>query len=163
MATKKATPKSAKSTSAAGKTSPKGLTDDERLAMKERLQELKAEGRRGPRDDKAEGESAVLAALAAMPQPDRALGERVHAIIKANAPALSPKTWYGMPAYAKDGKVICFFQTAAKFKARYATLGFQHDAKLDDGAMWPVAFALTKLTAAEEARIGALVRKAVNG
>ena len=162
MTAKKATPKSAKSTSATGKTS-KGLTDDERLAMKERLQELKAEGRRDPRAEKAEGESAVLAALAAMPEPDRALGERLHAIIKANAPALSPRLWYGMPAYAKDGKVVCFFQSAAKFKTRYATLGFQHDAKLDEGAMWPVAFALKNLTAVEEARISALVKKAVNG
>ncbi len=161
MTAKKGTRKSAKSTGAIGKTS-KGFTDDERLAMKERLQELKAEGRRGPRGDKAEGESAVLATLAAMPATDRALGERLHAIIKANAPGLSPKLWYGMPAYAKDGKVVCFFQSAAKFKTRYATLGFQHDANLDEGAMWPVAFALKAMTAAEEARISALVKKAVS-
>jgi uncharacterized protein YdhG (YjbR/CyaY superfamily) len=160
MAAKNGTRKSAMSTSATGKTS-KGFTDEERLAMKERLQELKAEGRRGPRADKADGESALLAALAAMPGPDRTLGERLHAIIKATAPALSPRLWYGMPAYAKDGKVICFFQSAAKFKTRYATFGFQHDANLDEGAMWPIAFALKELTAADEARIGALVKKAV--
>jgi uncharacterized protein YdhG (YjbR/CyaY superfamily) len=111
---------------------------------------------------KADGESAVLAAIAAMPRPDRAMGERLHAIIKASAPALSPKTWYGMPAYAKDGKVLCFFQSAQKFKTRYATFGFQHEANLDEGNMWPVAFALKKLTAAEEARIVALVKKAVS-
>ena len=154
MTAKKGTRKSAKSTSAIGNTS-KGFTDEERVAMKERLQELKAEGRRGPRTDKADGESAVLAQIAAMPESDRALGERLHAIIKATAPALSPRLWYGMPAYAKDGKVVCFFQSAAKFKTRYATFGFQHDANLDEGAMWPTAFALKKLTAAEEARISA--------
>ena len=114
------------------------------------------------RADKADGESAVLAKIAAMPEPDRALGERLHAIIKASAPALSPRLWYGMPAYAKDGKVVCFFQSAAKFKTRYATLGFMHEANLDEGAMWPTAFALKELTAAEEARIGALVKKAVS-
>jgi uncharacterized protein YdhG (YjbR/CyaY superfamily) len=161
MTAKKGTPKSAKSTSAIGKTS-NGFTDDERVAMRERLQELKAEGRRGSRADKADGESTVLAQLAAMPGPDRALGERLHAIIKAIAPALSPKLWYGMPAYAKDGKVVCFFQSAAKFKTRYATFGFQHEANLDEGGMWPVAFALKELTAAEEARISALVKKAVS-
>ncbi len=112
--------------------------------------------------DKADGESDVLALIAAMPGPDRTLGERLHAIIKANAPALSPRTWYGMPAYAKNGKVVCFFQSADKFKTRYATFGFQHDAKLDEGNMWPVAFALKELTDAEEARIAALVKKAVN-
>ena len=159
-ATKKAAKKSAKSTTAIGKTT-KGLTDEERAAMKERLQELKT-ARRGPRADKADGESAVLATIAAMPEPDRALGERLHAIIKAAAPALSPRTWYGMPAYAKDGKVVCFFQSAQKFKTRYATLGFMHEANLDEGAMWPTAFALTELTVAEEARIGALVKKAVS-
>lgn len=111
---------------------------------------------------KADGESAVLAAIAAMPEPDRAIGERIHAIIKANAPVLSPRTWYGMPAYAKDSKVICFFQSAHKFNTRYATLGFQHEANLDEGNMWPVAFAVKKLTAAEEARIAALVKKAVS-
>jgi uncharacterized protein YdhG (YjbR/CyaY superfamily) len=160
MAAKNGTRKSAMSTSATGKTS-KGFTDEERLAMKDRLQELKAEGRRGPRA-KADGESTLLAALAAMPAPDRALGERLHAIIKANAPTLSPRLWYGMPAYAKDGKVICFFQSAAKFKTRYATFGFQHDANLDEGAMWPVAYALKELTAADGARIGVLVKKAVS-
>src|SRR5262245_60642214 len=133
MAAKKGTQKSAKSTGAIGKTS-RGFSDEERVAMKERGKELKAAA------GKADGESAVLATLAAMPEPDRALGERLHAIIKANAPALSPRTWYGMPAYAKEGKVVCFFQSAAKFKTRYATLGFQHDANLDEGAMWPVAF-----------------------
>jgi uncharacterized protein YdhG (YjbR/CyaY superfamily) len=161
MPAKKSTPKSAKSTSAIGKTS-KGFTDEERLAMREHAQELKAERRRGSGAEKADGESAVLAQLAAMPAPDRALGERIHAIVKANAPALSPRIWYGMPAYAKDGKVVYFFQSAAKFKTRYATLGFAQAANLDDGAMWPVAFALLKVTAAEEARIEALVKKAVS-
>ena len=122
----------------------------------------KAAPRPAPRADKADGESAVLATIAAMPGPDRAIGERLHAIIKASAPALSPRLWYGMPAYAKDGKVVCFFQSAQKFKTRYATLGFMHEANLDDGAMWPTAFALKELTAAEEARIGALVKKAVS-
>jgi uncharacterized protein YdhG (YjbR/CyaY superfamily) len=138
----------------------RGFTDEERSAMKERARELKAAARRGLRAGKADGESDVLAKIAEMPGPDRAMAERLHAIIKASAPALSPKTWYGMPAYAKEGKVVCFFQSAAKFKARYATFGFQHDANLDEGTMWPVAFALTELTAAEEARIGALVKKA---
>jgi uncharacterized protein YdhG (YjbR/CyaY superfamily) len=152
----------AKSKSAIGKTS-KGFTDEERAAMREHARELKAEGRRGSGADKADGESDVLAQIAAMPEPDRALAERVHAIVRAAAPALAPRTWYGMPAYAnKDGKVVCFFQSAAKFKTRYATFGFQHPATLDDGAMWPVAFALTGLTAAEEARIAALVKKAVS-
>ena len=159
LAHAKGTQKSAKSTTATGKKS-KGFTDEERAAMRERAQELKAAARADK--DKADGESAVLAQIAAMPQPDRAMGERLHAIIKASAPALSPKTWYGMPAYAKDGKVICFFQSAAKFKTRYATLGFMHDANLDEGGLWPVAFGLKKLTAAEEARIGALVKKAVS-
>jgi uncharacterized protein YdhG (YjbR/CyaY superfamily) len=140
----------------------KGLTDEERAAMKARTQELKAEARRGPRADKADEESAVLAKIAEMPEPDRALGERLHAVIKASAPALSPKLWYGMPAYAKDGKVVCFFQAAQKFKSRYASFGFNDTANLDEGAMWPVAFALTELTAADEARIGALVKKAVS-
>ena len=147
------TQKSAKSTTAVDKTS-KGFTDEERAAMKERVQELKAE--------KADGESAVLAKLAAMPEPDRTMGKRLHAVIKASAPALSPTLWYGMPAYAKDGKVVCFFQSAQKFKTRYATLGFSDKANLDDGALWPTAFALKGLTAAEEARIGALVKKAVS-
>src|SRR5581483_8985310 len=121
----------------------------------------KAAARPAPRADKADGESAVLATIAAMPEPDRVLGERLHAIVTASAPALSPRLWYGMPAYAKDGKVVCFFQSAQKFKTRYATFGFMHEANLDDGAMWPTAFALKELTAAEEARIGALVTKAV--
>jgi uncharacterized protein YdhG (YjbR/CyaY superfamily) len=156
----KDTQKSAKSTSATDKASPR-FSDDERAAMKSRAQELKAEARANK--DKAEGESAVLAAIAAMREADRAMAERLHAIIKASAPALSPKTWYGMPAYAnKDGKVVCFFQAAQKFKTRYATLGFSDDANLDEGAMWPTAFALTKLTPSDEARIGALVKKAVS-
>ena len=147
------TQKSAKSTSATIKKF-KGFTDEEKGAMKERIQELKA--------DEADGESAVLAKIAGMPEPDRAMGKRLHAIIKASAPALSPRLWYGMPAYAKDGKVVCFFQDAQKFKSRYATLGFSDKANLDEGAMWPVAFALKGLTAAEEARIAALVKKAVS-
>jgi uncharacterized protein YdhG (YjbR/CyaY superfamily) len=155
MSAKKATQKSAKSTTAIGKPS-KGFTDEERLAMKERAQELKAA------TDKADGESAVLAKIAEMPEPDRAMGKRLHAVITASAPALSPRLWYGMPAYAKDGKVVCFFQSAQKFKSRYATFGFSDEANLDKGALWPVAFALKELTAAEEAKIGALVKKAVS-
>jgi uncharacterized protein YdhG (YjbR/CyaY superfamily) len=164
MSPKKNTQKSAKSTTTIDKKS-KGFTDEERAAMKERAQELKAEARRGPRakDDKADGEGDVLAKIAAMPEPDRAMAKRLHAIVKASAPALSPKTWYGMPAYAKDGNVVCFFQSAQKFKSRYATFGFSDEANLDEGAMWPTAFALKELTAAEEARIGALVKKAVSG
>jgi len=158
---KKGTQKSLKSTTATRK-KPRGFTDEERLAMRERLQELKADARRSRRADKADGESAVLAKIAALPHPDRAMGERLHAIIKANAPALSPKTWYGMPAYAKDGNVVCFFQSAQKFKTRYATLGFSDKANLDEGHMWPTAFALQELTAAEEAEICALVNKAVS-
>ena len=138
----------------------KGFTDEERAAMKERARELKAEGRRGKKE--ADGESDLLAKIAEMPEPDRGMAERLHALITASAPALSPKTWYGMPAYAKDGKVVCFFQSAAKFKSRYATLGFNDTASLDDGAMWPTSFALKELTAAEEARIGVLVKKAVS-
>jgi hypothetical protein len=154
--------KAAKSTTARGKTS-KGFTDEERAAMKERAQELKTQARRGARADKADGEGAVLAKIAEMPDPDRAMGRRLHAIITASAPGLSPKTWYGMPAYAnKDGKVVCFFQSAHKFKARYATFGFNDVANLDEGAMWPTSFALKELTATEEARIGALVKKAVS-
>jgi uncharacterized protein YdhG (YjbR/CyaY superfamily) len=153
--------KSAKSTTESGKAF-EGLTDVERAALKERTQELKAEARPGRRAGKADEESAVLAKIAEMPEPDRALGERLHAIIKASAPALSPRLWYGMPAYAKDGKVVCFFQPAQKFKSRYATFGFNDEANLDDGAMWPTAFALTELTAADEARIGALVKQAVS-
>jgi uncharacterized protein YdhG (YjbR/CyaY superfamily) len=157
---KKGTQKSAKSTTTIKKS--KGFTDEERAAMKERAQELKAEARRGPRADKPDGESDVLAKIAEMPEPDRAMGERLHAIIKATAPALSPKLWYGMPAYAKDGKVVCFFQSAQKFNSRYATLGFNDTANLDKGAMWPTSFALKELTPAEEAKIGALVKKAVS-
>src|SRR6266576_1528131 len=142
--------------------SAKGFTDEERAAMKERVQELKAEARRGPRAKKADGESDVLAKIAEMPEPDRAMAERLHAIIRASAPALSPRTWYGMPAYAKDGNVVCFYQSAQKFKARYAMFGFSDKANLDEGHMWPTAFALKELTAAEEARIGALVKKAVS-
>jgi uncharacterized protein YdhG (YjbR/CyaY superfamily) len=153
--------KSAKGTTAIDKKVAR-FTDEERAAMKERAQELKAAARRGPRADKADGESAVLAKIAAMPKPDRAMGERLHAIIKASAPTLSPRLWYGMPAYAKDGNVVCFFQSAQKFKTRYATFGFSDKASLDEGAMWPTAFALTELTAAAEARIGALVKKAVS-
>ena len=129
--------------------------------MKERAQELKAEAG-GGRADKADGERAVLAKIAEMPEPDRAMASRLHAIVKASAPALSPKTWYGMPAYAKDGKVVCFFQSAQKFKSRYSTFGFNDEANLDEGAMWPTSFALKKLTPAEEARIVALVKKAVS-
>jgi uncharacterized protein YdhG (YjbR/CyaY superfamily) len=158
---KKGTQKSPKSTTATA-TKSKGFTDEERIAMRERVQELKADAGPGRRADKADGESELLAKIAALPQPDRALGERLHAIIKANAPGLAPKTWYGMPAYAKDGNVVCFFQSAQKFKTRYATLGFSDKANLDEGHMWPTAFALEELTAAEEARIGALVKKAVS-
>jgi len=157
--TKKATQKSAKSTTAINKKS-KGFTDEEQAAMKERAQELKAEARRGA--DKADGESAVLAKIAEMQGSERDMAKRLHAIIKASAPALSPKTWYGMPAYAKDGKVVCFFQSAQKFQSRYASFGFSDTANLDEGAMWPTSFALKELTAAEEARIGALVKKAVS-
>jgi uncharacterized protein YdhG (YjbR/CyaY superfamily) len=137
-----------------------GFTDEERAAMKERVEELKAEARPGPRD-KADRESEVLAKIAALPEADRAKAERVHAIVKTSAPELSPRTWYGMPAYAKDGNVICFFQSAQKFKTRYATLGFSDKANLDEGTMWPVAFALKELTASDEARIVALVKKAI--
>ena len=136
------------------------FTDEERAAMKERAQELKAEARADK--DKADGESALLAKIAEMPEPDRAMATRLHAIVKASAPALTPKTWYGMPAYAKDGKVVCFFQSAQKFNARYATFGFSDQANLDEGAMWPTAFGLTELTAVDEARIGVLVKKAVS-
>ncbi|HVR10156.1 MAG TPA: DUF1801 domain-containing protein [Thermoanaerobaculia bacterium] len=152
----KGTQKSAKSSAATAK-NPKGFTDEERAAIREHLQE-----RRGRRADEGDGENAVLAKIAALPQPDRAMGERLHAIIKANAPALSPRTWYGMPAYAKDGNVVCFFQSAQKFKTRYATFGFSDKANLDEGHMWPTAFALKELTAAEEAKIVALLKKAVS-
>jgi uncharacterized protein YdhG (YjbR/CyaY superfamily) len=147
MSAKKATQKS------------EGFTDDERAAMKERARELKAEARANKK--KADGESDVLAKIAEMPQPDRAMAKRLHEIVKASAPALSPKTWYGMPAYAKDGKVVCFFTPASKFNSRYATFGFNDPANLDDGTMWPTSFALTELTAADEKKIGALVKKAV--
>ena len=133
-----------------------GFTDEERAAMKERVQELKAAM------NKADGESDLLAKIAEMPEPDRSMAERLHAIIKASAPALTSRTWYGMPAYAKDGNVVCFFQSAQKFRSRYATLGFSDKANLDDGSMWPTAFALKELTATEEARIAALVKKAVS-
>jgi uncharacterized protein YdhG (YjbR/CyaY superfamily) len=160
MSPKKDTQKSAKSTTAINKKS-KGFTDEEKAAMRNRAQELKAEARANK--DKAEGESAVLTAIAAMKEPERAMAKRLHAIIKASAPALSPKTWYGMPAYAnQDGKVVCFFQSAQKFNTRYASFGFNDTANLDEGALWPVAFALKELTAAEEARISALVKKAVS-
>jgi uncharacterized protein YdhG (YjbR/CyaY superfamily) len=152
------TQKSAKSTTAKNKTSG-AFTDEERAAMKERAREERATARRGPRAAKADGESDVLAKIAEMRETDRAMAERIHAVIKASAPALSPRTWYGMPAYAKDGKVVCFFQSAQKFNTRYATLGFNDAANLDEGTMWPTAFALTELTAADEARIGALVKK----
>ncbi len=154
---KKDTQKSAKRTTAIGEGS-KGFTDEERSAMRERAQELKTAAGAG----KADEESAVLAKLAAMAAPDRKMGERLHAIIKATAPGLSPKLWYGMPAYAKDGKVVCFFQDAQKFKTRYATFGFSDKATLDEGHMWPTAFALRELTSAEETRIAALVKKAVS-
>jgi uncharacterized protein YdhG (YjbR/CyaY superfamily) len=153
--------KSARSTTAKNKTSG-AFTDEERAAMKERAREERATARRGPRAAKADGESDVLAKIAEMRETDRAMAERIHAVIKASAPALSPRTWYGMPAYAKDGKVVCFFQSAQKFNTRYATLGFNDAANLDEGTMWPTSFALTELTAADEARIGALVKKAVS-
>jgi uncharacterized protein YdhG (YjbR/CyaY superfamily) len=143
------------STKATQKSAKKAFTDEERAAMKERAQELKAEARR------EDGERALLAKIAEMPEPDRAMAKRAHEIVKASAPALTPKTWYGMPAYAKGDKVVCFFQSADKFKSRYATFGFNDTANLDDGAMWPTSFALKELNAAEEARIAALVKKAV--
>lgn len=162
MSPKKAdTRKAARSTTATERKS-KGFSGEERAAMRERARELEAEARRGPRAEKADGESDVLAKIAEMPEPDRSMAKRLHAIIKACAPGLSPRTWYGMPAYAKEGKVVCFFQGARKFKSRYATLGFSDEANLDEGAMWPTAFALRELTAADEARIGALVKRAVS-
>jgi len=142
------------------KKSTQSFSDEERAAMKNRAQELKAEARANK--DKAAGESDVLATIAAMQEPDRGMAERLHEIIKVSAPTLSPKTWYGMPAYAKDGKVVCFFQCAQKFNTRYATFGFNDTANLDEGAMWPTAFALKELTAAAEARIAALVKKAAS-
>ncbi|MFB3909454.1 MAG: iron chaperone [Candidatus Eisenbacteria bacterium] len=158
MPAKKKTQKAAGSAPASSKKST-GFTEEERAAMKERAQELKAAAR--ATKGGADGEADVLAKIAEMPEPDRAMAERLHAIVKATAPALSPKTWYGMPAYAKDGNVVCFFQAAQKFKTRYATFGFSDKAELDEGGMWPTAFALKQLTAAEEARIAALVKKAM--
>ena len=152
MAERKPGPKAAQSTA----TGKKGFTDEERGAMKDRAKELKAAA------DEAEGESAVLAKIAEMQDADRAMGKRLHALIKASAPALTPRLWYGMPAYARDGKIVCFFQPATKFKTRYATLGFNDTAHLDDGNVWATAFALMKLTAADEARIGALVKRAAS-
>ena len=159
MSPEKDTQKSARRTPVINEKS-EGFTEEERAAMKEHAQELKAEAR--AKKGKADGESDVLAKIAEMQEPDRTMAERLHAIIKASAPALSPKTWYGMPAYAKDGKVVCFFQSAQKFKSRYATFGFNDSANLDEGAMWPTSFALKELTAAEEAKISALVKKAVS-
>jgi uncharacterized protein YdhG (YjbR/CyaY superfamily) len=157
----KDTQRSAKPTATAD-TKFEGFTDEERGAMKERARELKATARRGPHGKKADEESEVLAKIAEMPEPDRVIGERLHAVIKTNAPVLAPKLWYGMPAYARDGKVVCFFQSAQKFKTRYATFGFNDLANLDEGTMWPTAFALTELTADDEAKIGALVKRAVS-
>lgn len=146
--------------SQSAKKGAQGFTDEERAAMKERSKELKAEARANK--NRAEGESDVLAKIAELPEPERAMATRLHAIITASAPTLAPKLWYGMPAYARDGKIVCFFQSAQKFNTRYATLGFSDMANLDDGAMWPTSFALMELTAAEEERIGALVKKAVS-
>ena len=159
MRTKKETQKSAKSATVTGQ-AVTGFTEQERAAIKERAEELKAEARRGRGAKKADGEGDVLAKIAEMPKPDRAMAERLHAIIKASAPALSPRTWYGMPAYAKDGNVVCFFQSAQKFKTRYATFGFSDKANLDEGTAWPVAFALKELTATDLKRMGPLVKKA---
>jgi uncharacterized protein YdhG (YjbR/CyaY superfamily) len=158
-ATKKAAVKPAKRTTATAKSG--GFTAEERAAMKERARELKAESRR--RKTKADGEADLLAKVAEMPDADRTMAERVHALVKAAAPDLSPRTWYGMPAYAKDGRVLCFFQSAHKFKSRYATFGFNDIARLDEGNMWPTSFALAKLTAAEEKQITALVKRAASG
>ena len=155
------TKESAKSGSNARKPA-KLWSDVERAAAQETARERKRQSRRRPEDERAEGELEVLAKIAEMPEPDRAMAKRLHALVTSIAPSLVPRTYYGMPAYAKDGKVICFFQAASKFKVRYATFGFQPDARLDEGAMWPIAFALTKLTAADEAKIGALVKKAVS-
>jgi hypothetical protein len=153
--------KSAKSTTASA-TTFEGFTAEERAAMKDHAKELKAAARRGPRAAEADGESDVLAKIAEMPEADRVMAERLHALIKASAPALAPRTWYGMPAYAKAGKIICHFQPAQKFKTRYATLAFSDQANLDEGAMWPTSYALMELTAADEARIAALVKNAVS-
>jgi uncharacterized protein YdhG (YjbR/CyaY superfamily) len=161
MSARKGKQKSAERTSEKSKTT-KGFTEEERAAMKERAQELEAAAQRTASSKKADGESDVLAKIAEMTEPDRSMAERLHALMKTSAPSLSPRTWYGMPAYAKDGKVVCFFQSAQKFKSRYATFGFSDKANLDEGAMWPTSFALKELTAAEEARIDALVKKAVS-
>ena len=155
----KDTQKSAETTTGRAST---GFTDEERAAMREHARELRAAARRGGRADKADGENDVLAKIAEMSDADRALAERLHVLIKASAPDLAPRTWYGMPAYARDGQVVCFFQPAQKFKSRYATLGFSDKAHLDDGAMWPAAYALTELTPEVEARVAALVRQAVS-
>jgi uncharacterized protein YdhG (YjbR/CyaY superfamily) len=156
MAERKTAQKSGAKTAKATDSKSRGFTAEERAAMKERAQELKAQ-----RSGKSDGESDVLAAIAKMPESDRAMAERLHALVKASAPALAPRTWYGMPAYAKDGRVVCFFRNASKFKERYAMFGFNDTANLDKGAMWPIAFALKELTAADEAKIGALVKRAV--
>ena len=155
---KPAKPRTQRSAKSTTRKASEAFTDEERAAMREHAREVKAAGRAG----KADGESDVLAKIAEMPEPDRAMAKRLHALIRASAPDLSPRTWYGMPAYAKDGNVVCFFQSAQKFKSRYATVGFSDKANLDDGAMWPTSFALKELTAAEEARIAALVKKAVS-
>ena len=162
MSPKKPAQKSTKAAATGPKKAAKGFSDDERAAMKERVRELKAEGRRGPRSGEDDGESVLLEKIAEMSEADRAMATRLHLLVKANAPTLAPKTWYGMPAYAKDGKVVCFFQSADKFGSRYATFGFNDTANLDDGAMWPTTFALKKLTAAGEKKIAALVQKAVS-
>jgi uncharacterized protein YdhG (YjbR/CyaY superfamily) len=160
-AAKKSASRSAGSSNATGRKST-GFSNEEQAAMRERARELKAEARRGSRSGKADGESDLLAKIAEMEGSDRAMAERLHEIITADAPSLAPKTWYGMPAYARDGKIVCFFQSAEKFKARYATFGFNDEANLDEGAMWPTSFALKELGAAEEKRISALVKKAVS-
>ena len=161
MGSKQETSNSAKNATVQGKV-VKGFTDEERVAIKERAEELKTEERRSQRPKKRDGEDEVLGKIAEMPESDRVMAARLHAIIKASAPALLPRIWYGMPAYAKDGNIVCFFQSSHKFKTSYATFGFTDKANLDEGAMWPVAFALKELTASEEARIGALVSKAVS-
>jgi len=158
---RKGTKSAARSTANATRNSAPGFSAEERAAMRERAQELKADARRGP-GGKADAERDVLAKIAAMAAPDRAIAQRIHEIVKASAPSLAPKLWYGMPAYARDGKVVCFFQSGQKFKSRYSTFGFSDEANLDDGAMWPTGFALKELTAAEEARIDELVKRAVS-
>ena len=162
MAEKQTATEGARSTKRTSAKRSTGFTAEERAAMRERAKEIKADAQRSSRAGKADGESDVLAKIAEMPEHDRSMATRLHALIKASAPALSPKLWYGMPAYARDGKIVCFFQTAQKFKTRYATLGFSDEANLDEGALWPTSYALTRLTAVEEARIAALVKKAVS-